>query len=344
MHSRATLAAFMQGRRNFARRVEGGLKPSSLRVRSEKSNFNDIISKYFPNAKLRKGGSRHSPGPTSDKSGEKYYLSARMKRKAEQLSGGKEVNLPEVEAGRKAYLPTNSLTDCKVSPESTATDCVATPNGPGNTTQVSRTNSGRMELMEISKEDHEIQKYKNKLHKKIWICLKRNNEKEFEKLYNELTMYQLKDEVSYSILLHGKLIISNGSDIKECFKLLNEMKQKKVHHSLVRLNERLLCSYLELAKLNVKPRAKQWVKILRTVWFTSALIKARRQKFILRNLIRIKKMKGDGNSALLSNFNNLFNIHSLQSLYVEGTDPLLGGGGHKNNTSVCGSISGGTPK
>ncbi|GAB67003.1 hypothetical protein PCYB_103530, partial [Plasmodium cynomolgi strain B] len=200
---------------------------------------------------------------------------------------------------------------------------MTSPNGLHNTAQPNRTNSGGIELMEITKEDHEIQKYKNKLHKKIWICLKRNNEKEFEKLHNELSMYHLKDEVSYSILLHGKLIISNGGDIKECFKLLDEMKQNKVHHSLVRLNERLLCSYCELAKLNAKPRTKQWIKILRTVWFTSALIKARRQKFIIRNLTRMKKMRGDDNSALLGNFNSMFNIHSLQSLYVEGRDPLL---------------------
>ncbi|KJP88829.1 hypothetical protein AK88_01519 [Plasmodium fragile] len=333
--------ACMQARRSFARRVEQGLKPSSLRVRSDKSNFNDIINKYFPNAKLRKGASGRNIPPCSDSTGEKYYLSARMKRKAEQLSGGKDVDLSGVEAGSAAFLPTSSPTDGKQLYEKAVTNFMTSPKGPHKTTQPSRNNAKRIELMEITKEDHEIQKYKNKLHKRIWICLKRNNEKEFENLYNELSMYHLKDEVSYTILLHGKLIISDGGDMKECFKLLDDMKQNKVHPSLVRLNERLLCSYYELAKLNVKPRSKQWVKILRTVWFTSALIKARRQKFILRNLTRMKKIKGDGNSALLSNFNNMFNIHSLQSLYVEGRDPLLGGGAQTKHAPACEPISGG---
>lgn len=319
VHSGVGLAAYRQARRGFARRVAAGLKPSSLRVRSDKSNFNDIISRYFPNAKLRRGPSRRSDGPSNHSAGEKYFLSAKMKRKAGLSGSNKGVDFAAVEAGGGASLPVSGLTDCKATPasEDAATDAdIAT----------AAATAGRTEPMEISKEDHQIQKYKNKLHKRIWICLKRNNEKEFERLHSELSRYHLKDEVSYSILLHGRLIISKGGEIKECFKLLDEMKQNKVHHSLVRLNERLLCSYYELTKLNAKPSNKQWVKILRTVWFTSALIKARRQKFVLRNLSQIGKMKGDGNSALLSNFNKVFNIHSLKSLYVGGGDPLLGGG------------------
>ncbi|SOV20127.1 conserved Plasmodium protein, unknown function [Plasmodium sp. gorilla clade G2] len=157
---------------------------------------------------------------------------------------------------------------------------------------------------------------------------RKSNEKEFEHYYNMLEKYPLKDEVSYSILLHGKLLISkkkkdNKEDyhdiIKECFKIINEMKVKKIHASLIRFNEKLLLSYYELIKLNVRPTYKQWMKILRTVWFVSALVKARRQKFILRKMKKIKNK----NSVSLDNFNETFNIHNLECLYVENRDPLI---------------------
>ncbi|GAW81492.1 hypothetical protein, conserved [Plasmodium gonderi] len=315
-------------RRTFARKVEERMKPSDIRIKSDKPNFNDIIVKYFPNAKLKKknGGALHGDSQTCRSTDEvKYYLSSKMKRKMELLSTETKKHHGLEESRRRNCLPINSVNNNKTSPENISKN-IPVANGESDVLSPCMNNESDGEILEISKEDYEIQKYKNKLHKRIWITLKRNNEKDFEKLYEELKMYHLKDEVSYSILLHGKLIISKGDKIKDCFQLIDEMKLKKVHHSLIRFNERLLYSYYELSKLNARPSTKQWVKILRTVWFTSALIKARRQKFILRNLSKIKKIKGDNNSTSLANFNNIFNIHNLHALYAQHRDPLLGGG------------------
>lgn len=289
-------------KRNFGRVVEPGLKPSALRIkRGENKNFNDIINKYYPNRVLKNKKKEIKEVDPN----EKFYLSSKISRanKLKELRTNRDGNLltSDSKSGEKnIQLDRNDVT-------------VVT-----NSNEV---NAERQptEVLEITKEEHEIQKYKNRLHKKIWLSLKKKNEKEFEQYFNELNKYPLKDEVSYSILLHGNLIISKGKNIKESFSILEEMKKNKVQCSLIRFNERLLFSYYELLKVKTPPNFHQWIKVLRTVWFTSALVKARRQKFILR---KIKKMKKD-NYASLSNFNDIFNIHNVQTLYIDNKDPLL---------------------
>ncbi|SBT36562.1 conserved Plasmodium protein, unknown function [Plasmodium ovale wallikeri] len=303
-------------KRKFSKHTPAALKPSSLRVRSDKNNFNDIINRYFPNRVLKKGKYPryiHEKDQVEEKSnvpsgesctpGGRYYLSSRAERRATLLRGENQKGINITNRG----------------------------NGNRHVERVERV--ARVELdqndglikqdaeqqLSISKEEHDVQKYKNRLHKKLWIALKRSNEEEFERHYNVLSMHPMKDEVSFSILLHGRLIISKGNKLEECFKILNEMKTNRIHCSLIRLNERLLYSYYELRKLNAQPNRKQWMKVLRTVWFTAALIKARRQKFILRKV----KNGNINDPTSLGNFNNIFSIHSLEALYSENRDPLL---------------------
>ncbi|SBS93189.1 conserved Plasmodium protein, unknown function [Plasmodium ovale curtisi] len=289
------------------------LKPSSLRVRSDKNNFNDIINRYFPNRILKKGkypkyihekdkveGKSNIPTGESCTPGGRYYLSSRAEWRATLLKGETTKGI-------------NITNRCKSNRLVERVERVELGQNDGLIEQDAE------HQLSISKEEHDVQKYKNKLHKKLWIALKRSNEEEFERHYHVLSMYPLKDEVSFSILLHGKLIISKGNKLEECFKILNEMKTNKIHCSLIRLNERLLYSYYELTKLNAQPNRKQWIKVLRTVWFTAAMIKARRQKFILRKV----KNGNINDPTSLGNFNNIFSIHSLEALYAENRDPLL---------------------
>ncbi|SBS96747.1 conserved Plasmodium protein, unknown function [Plasmodium malariae] len=312
-------------RRNFSRDGEKGLKPSSLRVKSVKKNFNDIINKYFPNRVLKRKNKEPCKSYRID---EKFYLSAKVERQVKFLPTGYEMGARSQEGEEyndeeKNTDETNERENNGVQRGNNSNDIVKWEGE-----HICKEDEKRKDIQEISKEEYNIQKYKNKIHKRIWMCLKRNNEKEFENCYNMLVNYPLKDEVSYSILLHGNLIISDGNNIQNSFKVLNEMKEKKVHCSLIRFNERLLHSYYELTKLNAKPNKKQWLKVLRTVWFTSALIKARRQRFILRKVKNIK----DDNSVALSKFKNTFNIHNLEMLYAENRDPLIGEG--KGDMSV----------
>ncbi|VWU51014.1 conserved protein, unknown function [Hepatocystis sp. ex Piliocolobus tephrosceles] len=291
-------------KRNFARKVvENGLKPSSLRIKSDKTNFNDIINKYYPNRILKKKNKHLYK--TCNKN-ERYYLSPKLERKAKLLGVNVNIN------SRGDGMDIKQVTINGKDPQCTVSDEPYNLKDVQNATEPS-------DLLQISKEEHDIQKYKNKLHKKMWISLKQNNKKEFEHYYNILSKYPLKDEVSFSILLHGKLMLSDETNINECFQILKEMEINKVHCSLIRFNARLLYSYYELTKLNARPNSKQWVKVLRTVWFTAALVKARRQRFILRKMKSINKNK----SISLSNFNNIFNIHNLPSLYMENRDPLI---------------------
>ncbi|CRH00606.1 conserved Plasmodium protein, unknown function [Plasmodium relictum] len=310
-------------KRKFTRNIESSLKPSSLRIRSDKKNFNDIINKYLPNKILKKKNISLYKNYNSN-SNKKYYLSSKIERKIklQETTNNKDITLLEENNKNDLFFKENEFNISILEKPNKENECnlntleKSNKENECNLSTLEKSN----ELLEISKEEYDIQKYKNKLHKKIWLTLKRNNEKEFQYYYDILNKYPLKDEVSYSILMHGNLIISNGENINESFKILNEMKLKKVHCSLIRFNERLLHSYYELIKLNARPNNNQWKKVLRTVWFTSALIKARRQKYILR---KIKKIKKD-NSVSLSNFNNIFNIHNLETLYIENKDPLIG--------------------
>lgn len=306
-------------KRDFAVKAEKGLKPSSLRVRGNKNNFNDIINKYYPNRVLKKGKNDLNRESNIDCDNKKYYISEKVKRKMKLLNDQNnklnmysELAIFNEDKNKKKENQTEIITENISHSQSIIAQDIEKEN---------RNIERKNETLEISKEEHDIQKYKNKIHKKIWISLKKNNKKDFEYYYDILNKYPLKDEVSYSILLHGKIIISDGQYLEESFSILNEMKLKKIHPSLIRFNERLLCSYAELTNLNSRPNVKQWIKILRCVWFTSALIKARRQKYILRNINNAKKNK----SIELSNFKNIFNIHNLAALYAENKDPLTKG-------------------
>ncbi|SCN60875.1 conserved Plasmodium protein, unknown function [Plasmodium chabaudi chabaudi] len=305
--------------RDFAVNVEKGLKPSSLRVRGNKNNFNDIINKYYPNRVLKKEKNEVNRESNTDCGNKKYYISEKVKRKMKLLNNQND------KLNMYSELAIFNEDKKKKKKNQTIEGIENMSNSQSIITQDIEREEGNIEkkneTLEISKEEHDIQKYKNKIHKKIWISLKKNNKKDFEYYYDILNKYPLKDEVSYSILLHGKIIISDGQYLEESFNILNEMKLKKIHPSLIRFNERLLCSYVELTNLNSRPHIKQWVKVLRCVWFTSALVKARRQKYILRNINNAKKNK----SVELSNFKNIFNIHNLAALYAENKDPLTKG-------------------
>lgn len=318
------------GKRHFGRTVEEGLKPSALRIRrGEKKNFNDIINKYYPNRILKNKKKEESKTIDPDV---KFYLCSKMKRVIESNKNRQCIDdgTDNINNDMNNDINNDGVDDVNNVPLMISSNSQKGENLNEirkqtddelriNPTDIERDKESSKEVLEISKGEHDIQKYKNRLHKKIWLSLKKNNEKEFEHYFNELNKYPLKDEVSYSILLHGNLIISKGENIKESFNILEEMKQKKIHCSLIRFNERLLYSYYELLKFNAAPNFHQWIKVLRTVWFTSALVKARRQKFILRKIKKIKMNK----SVSLNNFHDTFNIHNLQTLYIDKRDPLL---------------------
>lgn len=307
------------GKRYFGRTVEAGLKPSALRIRrGEKKNFNDILNKYYPNRILK--NKKKEESKTIDPN-TKFYLSSKMKRAIESNENRQRIDdsINNGSDGDDNKVPLMISSNSEKGENFSEIRKQTNDELRINQTEIERDKESSKEVLEISKNEHDIQKYKNRLHKKIWLSLKKNNEKEFEHYFNELNKYPLKDEVSYSILLHGNLIISKGENIKESFNILEEMKKNKVHCSLIRFNERLLYSYYELLKFNAPPNSHQWIKVLRTVWFTSALVKARRQKFILR---KIKKTKMN-TSVSLNNFHEIFNIHNLQTLYIDKRDPLL---------------------
>lgn len=107
---------------------------------------------------------------------------------------------------------------------------------------------------------------KNTLHRDIWNCIKRNDRRSFEELSRRISSSNIRlDGVSYTLLVHGTLLFSQG--VGNCTTLLREMEHAGIHPSLIRFNAvcssvdpRLLTRYRELL-LHVK----RWVPCCRSL-------------------------------------------------------------------------------
>eukprot|EP00916_Digyalum_oweni_P026730 GHVL01043874.1.p1 GENE.GHVL01043874.1~~GHVL01043874.1.p1 ORF type:complete len:221 (-),score=49.65 GHVL01043874.1:223-885(-) len=128
-------------------------------------------------------------------------------------------------------------------------------------------------------EDLKISQKRNKIHKKIWNIIKRQR---FHLWHISTTLFNTYkvplDEVSYTMLLHGYLMSPKQGSIDKALIVLQEMLKAGVHPSLVRLNEGLLLSYLEMKNADATPRMDNWRSTARTCWAIAIRFKRRRMR------------------------------------------------------------------
>ncbi|KEP65764.1 UNVERIFIED_CONTAM: hypothetical protein HHA_316570 [Hammondia hammondi] len=161
-----------------------------------------------------------------------------------------------------------------------------------------------------------IQQKKNALHKRIWNALRKKKFRDFEHAMAEMEAARLRpDEVSFTLHLYG-VLLSSRHDNAQAWEVLNLMKASKVHPTLVRYNERILTSYMELAALKAEPHPDNTRKLLRAAWLLAALVRNRRQRWIARKNSTLRE-QGVGEEHLLC-------LHDLGALWAgNAVDPLL---------------------
>ncbi|KAK1936063.1 hypothetical protein X943_001234 [Babesia divergens] len=129
---------------------------------------------------------------------------------------------------------------------------------------------------------------KNRLHRNIWLSMKRRDKPQFEEMEKQLRSSNVElDGVSYTLLIHAHLLFSGLRS--ECQSLLQEMKHCGVHPSLIRFNavgdncspfminlmQRIIAACGEMESLNAKPMAANIVQMTRASWLTAVLITRR---------------------------------------------------------------------
>ncbi|KAF4639756.1 hypothetical protein TGRH88_055280 [Toxoplasma gondii] len=161
-----------------------------------------------------------------------------------------------------------------------------------------------------------VQQKKNALHKRIWNALRKKKFRDFEHAMAEMEAARLRpDEVSFTLHLYG-VLLSSRHDNAQAWEVLNLMKASKVHPTLVRYNERILTSYMELAALKAEPHPDNTRKLLRAAWLLAALVRNRRQRWIARKNASLRE-QGVGEEHLLC-------LHDLGALWIgNAVDPLL---------------------
>eukprot|EP00920_Eleutheroschizon_duboscqi_P019848 GHVT01047600.1.p1 GENE.GHVT01047600.1~~GHVT01047600.1.p1 ORF type:complete len:419 (-),score=54.26 GHVT01047600.1:82-1338(-) len=166
---------------------------------------------------------------------------------------------------------------------------------------------------------------KNRMHKKLWDLLKRKRFVKWEEAFEEFKATGLPaDEVTYTLLLHG-FVLSSRHQLDEAWGVLEEMRKAGVHPSLVRLNERLLLSYCELQGLGATPEHENWRRVLRVCWLVAALLKRRREKFVIKRSTKELSMSPQS-SACGPASGDSSHVHTLGSLWKFAptlADPLL---------------------
>ncbi|PFH33603.1 hypothetical protein BESB_078190 [Besnoitia besnoiti] len=161
-----------------------------------------------------------------------------------------------------------------------------------------------------------VQQKKNALHKRIWGALRKKKFRVFEDAMAELEAANLRpDEVTFTLHLYGTLLSSRHEN-QQAWEVLEQMKAAKVHPTLVRYNERVLTSFMELAALDAEPHPDNIKKLLRASWLLAALVRNRRQRYIARKNAALRE-EGVGEEHLLC-------LHDLGALWVgSAVDPLL---------------------
>ncbi|GBE60026.1 hypothetical protein, conserved [Babesia ovata] len=76
---------------------------------------------------------------------------------------------------------------------------------------------------------------KNKIHRSIWLAMKRRDKPQFMQLEKQIRATGVElDGVSYTLLVHATLLFHGPGD--EAMALIKEMRERGIHPSLIRFN------------------------------------------------------------------------------------------------------------
>uniref|UniRef100_A0A0G4IEI3 Uncharacterized protein n=1 Tax=Chromera velia CCMP2878 TaxID=1169474 RepID=A0A0G4IEI3_9ALVE len=151
----------------------------------------------------------------------------------------------------------------------------------------------------------------------VWKLVKRRKHKEVDRQMRKAHEEGLPaDELTLTMRLHHILLDKPfEGQAGRAKQVLDTMKEMEVHPAIVRLNERLLSTWIELDSMDARPREEDWRKMFRYAWYCSSVIRLRRLRAVERRRQAMKDM-GYNKDALPD-------VHDTRSLWFSPVDPLL---------------------
>ncbi|SBT32106.1 conserved Plasmodium protein, unknown function [Plasmodium ovale wallikeri] len=119
---------------------------------------------------------------------------------------------------------------------------------------------------------------------KLWNSLTENNFTLFENIIQQFLNEGHKyDEVIYSILTHS-YILNHKKKNENAYFVIEEMKRSYMHPTIIKINERMINSFLELEMIFCEPSKSLWVNICRFIWETSIKLNRQRKRRLKEKL------------------------------------------------------------
>ncbi|GAW79660.1 hypothetical protein, conserved [Plasmodium gonderi] len=119
---------------------------------------------------------------------------------------------------------------------------------------------------------------------KLWNSLTEYNFTLFENIIQQFLNEGHKyDEVIYSILTHS-FILNHRKRNEHAYLVIEEMKRSYMHPAIIKINERMINSFLELEMIFCEPSKSLWINICRLVWETSIKLNRERKRKLKEKL------------------------------------------------------------
>ncbi|CRG93471.1 conserved Plasmodium protein, unknown function [Plasmodium gallinaceum] len=119
---------------------------------------------------------------------------------------------------------------------------------------------------------------------KLWNALTQYNFTLFENIIQQyLNEGHKYDEVIYSIITHS-YILNHKKKNENAYLVIEEMKRAYMHPTIIKINERMINSFLELEIIFCEPTKCLWINICRFIWEISIKLNRERKRKLKEKL------------------------------------------------------------
>ena len=102
----------------------------------------------------------------------------------------------------------------------------------------------------------------------LWKAITSRNWTKFDEIARNIK----HDEITYTLILNGYLL-SHHHASSAALLVIDAMKQQDMHAAIVRFNERMTLSHMEIAELGIRPSSHSYQNIVRLGWMTAAKLR-----------------------------------------------------------------------
>lgn len=190
----------------------------------------------------------------------------------------------------------------------------------------SQENSKNIFLNNKLKKGDNINEIKRVYYFKLWHALTDYNFTLFENVIQQFLNEGFKyDETVYTLLVHS-YILNHKKKNENAFLVIEEMKRAYMHPVIIKANERMLNSFLELEILFCEPSKNLWINILRLLFETSIKLNRERRRKLRETLSvlppnEVLKLTSEDLKMYLRKEYEDHLLNSIDSLHVDSDQP-----------------------